>query len=352
MHQRVSMTTAAGLLGVPPGYPAWRVADMARRARALPTWLSAAEADGIDLTPAAKDLLDRERRRVAALHRTAEDMAAAHRVTVLKGLKIARHYPKGLLRQSGDVDLVAHDEEALWGCVQDLMERFAAVPQGVSVMRREGERTHYGVALKWPAEEPYADKPMGADVTTCAFAGNFAGVPIRVEPPPDELLCGIFAVAEERFQRKYRLKDRLDLLVLAEAAEDEHGGALVELVVAEAEKQCLAPELARLIDQTDEWVSVSPLWMDIRAALDVSGEKARRKERENYTLNFGLPLTGHRTERAEIDGDLLTTPIGACLLVASPVLDQETIDTAIRRLNERDLPRREGPDEVTAAYAA
>src|SRR5262245_48796922 len=180
MHPRISMTTVEQLLGVPPGYPPWRVADMARRARALPTWLSTAEARGIALTPASQDLLDRERRRVAELHRIAEDMAAAHRVTVLKGVRIAAHLPTGMLRQSGDVDLSAADEEAMWACVLDLMQRYNAVPQGVSVMRppTEDGQIHFGVMVKWPAEEPYADKPMGADVTTCAFSGDFDGVQI------------------------------------------------------------------------------------------------------------------------------------------------------------------------------
>src|SRR5215217_858339 len=165
MHPRISMTTVEELLGVPPGHPPWRVADMARRAGALPAWLSTAVARGIPLSPAASELLDRERRRVAVLHRTAEDLAATHRVTVLKGVRIAAHLPAGMLRQSGDVDLVAADEEAMWACVRELMSRFDAVPQGVSVMRSlDPPDVQYGVALKWPAEEPFLDKPMGADV--------------------------------------------------------------------------------------------------------------------------------------------------------------------------------------------
>lgn len=329
------MTTVEELLGVPPGYPPWRVADMARRARALPTWLSTAEARGIDLTPAAKDLLDRERRRVAVLHETAEAMAKNHRVTVLKGIRIARHYPKGMLRQSGDVDLVADDEDAMWACVLDLMERFDAVPQGVSVMR--GDTTHYGVALRWPAEEPYADKPMGADVTTCAFAGNFKGVPIRVKGPEDDVLCSIFAVAEERFQRKYRLKDLLDLLTLAEAAEDRFGDRLPALLSAYAQELNLAPELAQLIAKADEWVAVSALWREI--PLDVAGEKEARPERKMHRLSYGLPLTDFHTQRAELhrDGDILTTPIGTCLLVDSPVVDAQAHAAAL------DYARKLGP---------
>lgn len=341
MHPQISIAAVEALLGVPPGYPPWRVADMARRARALPTWLSTAEARGIPLSPAARDVLDRERRRVRTLHEIAEAMASAHRVTVLKGVRIAAHLPEGMLRQSGDVDLVAADEDAMWECVRDLMARYEAVPQGVSVMR--GETTHYGVALKWPAEEPFLDKPMGADVTTCAFAGNFDGVPIRVEPPPDDDLCSIFAVAEERFQRKYRLKDLLDLLVLAGVAEERFGDALLELVPAYAKELCLAPELAKLIERADEWVPVSDLWTAIDAALIplAEEEKAARKanQRERHRLFFGLPLSQQRTTgRAQIverdGGDILMTPIGTCLLVDSPVVDADRHAAALEFIKE------------------
>jgi hypothetical protein len=331
MHPRISMMTVEELLGVPPGYPPWRVADMARRARALPTWLSTAEARGIALSLAAQDLLDRERRRVATLHEIGEAMAAEHRVTVLKGVRIAAHLPAGMLRQSGDVDLVAADEEALWMCVQQLMERFDAVPQGVSVMR--GPQTHYGVALKWAAPEPFLDKPMGADVTTCAFAGNFDGVPIRVAPLDDDDLCSVFAVAEERFQRKYRLKDRLDLLALAQATEDRFGGQLLTLIPKYAKELCLAPELVQLIAKADDWVPVSPLWDAVKEALGpvADDERAARKsgQRPMHRLEFGLPLSTRatatgRAERIERQqGDILRTPIGTCLMVDSPVVDAD-----------------------------
>jgi hypothetical protein len=346
MHARISMTTVEELLGVPPGYPPWRIADMARRARALPTWLSTAEVRGIPLTPAAQDLLDRERRRVKVLHETAELMAASHRVTVLKGVRIAAHLPAGVLRQSGDVDLAAAGEEAMWACVRDLMMRFEAVPQGVSVMRppTPDGPIHYGVALKWPAEEPYADKPMGADVTTCAFAGNFDGVPIRAEPLADDDLCSVFAVAEERFQRKYRLKDLLDLLALAQATEDRFGSALLDLIPAHAKALCLAPELLKLVTQAGDWVPVSPLWTEIAAALEpiAKEEKAVRRsgERPMHRLSFGLPLSSQASgdSRAAIieraGGDILTTPIGTCLLVDSPVVDADECAAALAFIGE------------------
>lgn len=339
------MTTVEELLGVPPGYPAWRVADMARRAGALPTWLSTALARGIALSPAASELLDRERRRVAVLHRTAEELAATQRVTVLKGVRIAKHLPVGMLRQSGDVDLVAADEDAMWACVRDLIQRFDAVPQGVSVMRGlDSPDVQYGVALKWPAEEPFLDKPMGADVTTCAFAGNFVGVPIRVEPLADDDLCAIFAVAEERFQRKYRLKDLLDLLALAEATEDRFGADLLDLIPHHARALCLAPELRKLIVRADDWVSVSPMWMKIATGLETLAteeKQLRRSPRPRmHRLRFGMPLDerstpGLATIIERPGGDILTTPIGTCLLVDSPVVDADERAAALAFVEER-----------------
>jgi hypothetical protein len=286
------------------------------------------------------ELLERERRRAANLHRLAEEMAAAHRVRVIKGVRIAAHLPAGILRQSGDVDLVAADEAAMWSCVRDLMARFDAVPQGVSMMRGvDADDIQYGVALKWPAEEPHLDKPMGADVTTCAFAGDFQGVPIRVDPPDDDDVCSVFAVAEERFQRSYRLKDLLDMAVLAGVLEGRFGDDLLEIMPGMAESLCLAPELATLLRRVDEWLPLSPLWRKIAEALRplARSEKATRRAGRAgmHRLYFGMPLDDapSPSDRARLvardAGDILLTPIGACLLVTSPVLDADELAGAV-----------------------
>src|SRR5262245_31717237 len=109
----VDLDIVERLLGVPPGYPPWRVADMASRARILATWLSSAEARGVPLGEGAQAYLGRMRRRVAQLHAIGEEMSGTHRISLIKGGRIAKFLPPGLVRQSGDVDLVAGDEEAL-----------------------------------------------------------------------------------------------------------------------------------------------------------------------------------------------------------------------------------------------
>jgi hypothetical protein len=330
------------LLGVPPGYPPWRAAEMARRQRVLATWLSAAVVRGLPLRPAAAGYLARVRRRMVDLYAVADQLAAAHRVTVLKGMRIAAHLPAGLLRESGDVDLVAADEASLWGCVLELRQRYGAVPQGVSVLQPAAGapgRLHLGVSMKWPAEEPYLDKPMGADVTTCAFSGDFRGVPVRAEPLADVDLCSLFAVAEERFQRKFRVKDLLDLVALAGVLDRRLGPDLVEQVTEQARALCLAPELRRLVGKAADWVPLPAGWAEVQAALEplAAAERARRLPGRPgmHRLRFGFPLDDRPSETLAArlhpfdGGDLVRTPLGTCLLVDGPVIPAETHERAV-----------------------
>ncbi len=328
------------LLGVPPGYPPWRAAEMARRQRVLATWLSAAEARGMPLRPAAAEHLARVRRRMADLYAVADQLAAAHRVTVLKGMRIAAHLPAGLLRESGDVDLVAADQASLWGCVLDLRDRYGAVPQGVSVLQPlAGGRLHLGVSMKWPAEEPYLDKPMGADVTTCAFSGDFRGVPVRAEPLADTDLCSLFAIAEERFQRKFRVKDLLDLVALAGVLDRRFGPDLVERVTEPALALCLAPELRQLVGKAADWAPLPARWADVQAALEplAVAERAQRGPGRAgmHRLRFGFPLDDRPNGVLAADvhpfdgGELVRTPLGSCLLVDDPVIPAELHERAV-----------------------
>jgi hypothetical protein len=348
----IELDVVESLLGVPPDYPSWRIADMANRARILPTWLSSVVARGMPISPGASEYLERVRRRVDTLHAVGEELRTRHAVTVIKGERIASRMPAGLLRNSGDADIVAPDQEALWRCVLDLSENRGAVPQGVNILRTtdalhtdalhtdalhtdalHGDALHVVVAMKWPAEEPFLDKPLGADIATCAFCGDMASVPIRVEPLEDDDLCSLFAVAEERFQRKYSRKDMLDLLVLAERLWERFGTSLPELVLGAARRLCLAPELRRLIDKTSEWVDLPDTWLDIAGQLGplAGEEKAERKSgnRKPPEVLFGFPLDREPSPSPVIElhqfalGEIARTPIGNCLLLAEPNMSEE-----------------------------
>jgi hypothetical protein len=276
------------------------------------------------------------------LHALGAQLSAEHGLTVIKGERIARRLPAPLLRQSGDVDLVAPDEAALWRCVLDLRGRYAAVVQGVSVIDRDGRPPHIMVAVKWAAPEPLLDKPMGVDVTTFAYGGDFRAVPLRANLPGDEDLAGLLAVAEERFQRKFRVKDHLDLLTLAPVLERRYGDDLATVVGAAATQWALAPELRRLIAGTHQWVPVSPVWQRTLNALrrPAREEQARRRPGRAgvHRLRFGYPLDEHAVAgdavriHARDGGDIAETPVGRCLLTDRLVVDEEQLSAAIEDL--------------------
>ncbi|MEV0594615.1 hypothetical protein [Nonomuraea cavernae] len=328
------------LLGVPPGYPSWRVADLAGRAGILPTWLSTASLRGVELSPAARSQLDRVRDRVLELHRVGAEQADAHGLTIIKGPRIARYFPPGVLRQSGDVDLVAPDEESLWDCVLDLAGRYGAVAQGVSVLSGPLDM-QVCVTMKWPAAEPHLDRPLGADVSTVAFAGDLTSVPCRAEAPPEDDLCGLFAVAEERFQRRFRVKDLLDFLVLSDVVEERLGDATADVVGARADALCLAPELRALVRKAARRVTLSSCWqkvLDELGSLAALEKRRRRAGRPGVPrLRYGFPLDTVPYERRRVevhrshDFDLAATPLGTCLLVDDPVIAEERLREAVDR---------------------
>ena len=333
----VDLTTVETLLGAAPGTPSWQVAAMAGRQRALATWLSSAQARGVSLSSAEVSYLDRVRRRVAELHRVGEEMGLAHGLRVIKGPRIAAYMPPGLLRQSGDADLVAPDESALWACVLDLRDRYGAVPQSITLLEAPGCR-HVLVVMKWPAEHAHLDKPMGADIATYSLVGDFEVVPTRVGLPADDDLAGLFCVAEERFQRKYRVKDLLDLLVLAEVLERRLGDRLTETVCAAADSLALAPELRQLVAKAGEWAGISQAWQETLAALRplVRAEKARRRPGRAGVprLRYGMPLddlpgpTNSITVHPREGGDVARTPLGSCLLPGRSVITEECWEQA------------------------
>ncbi|NUP53371.1 MAG: hypothetical protein HOW97_39525 [Catenulispora sp.] len=335
----VELDVVESLLGVPPGFPPWRIADAANRARILPTWLSSLVARGTPLTPAAAEYLDRVRVRVDTLHSVGRELRAAHGVRVIKGEQIAARYPDGLLRNSGDTDIVAPDQGAVWRCVLDLRARYGAVAQSISLLRTD-EATHIVVAMKWPAPEPFLDKPMGADVATCAFCGDLDGtVPIRAVPPPDDDLCSLFAVAEERFQRRFSRKDMLDLAVLAEVLTERFGAELSEVVLDASGRLCLAPELRRLIRKTTGWIDLPAGWLDLADRLGpiAEQEKAARKsgDRKPAQMLYGFPLDTVPSPDPELRlhrfafGEIARTPIGNCLLLPEPELSEELYEAAM-----------------------
>jgi hypothetical protein len=332
----IELNIVEQLLGVPPGYERWRVAAIAQKAKITVSWLSSLEARGEQLSGDAQNFLDRARRRVNVLHAVGEDLKTRFPITVIKGAEIARRMPAGLQRNSGDSDIVAPDEQTLWQVIDYLRESRGALAQSVSLLRT-ATSTDLVVAMKWAAEEPFLDKPLGADISTCAFSGNMKDVPVRAKTPQDPDICSLFAVSEERFQRKFSVKDMLDFVVLADVIESR---GLADTVLIEAEKLALAPELLSLLLKTSDWVPLSDTWQELADRLPpiADAERAQRKAgtRPIPQLGFGYPLDERRSAEPratvhQFDGaEIMSTPIGTCLLVPGTTIDQDLLDAAQR----------------------
>lgn len=335
----IELNIVEQLLGVPPGYERWRVAAIAQKAKITVSWLSSLEARGEQLSGDAQNFLDRARRRVNVLHAVGDDLKARFPITVIKGAEIARRMPAGLLRNSGDSDIVAPDEQALWQVIDYLRGSCGALAQSVSLLRTDTS-TDLVVAMKWPAEEPFLDKPLGADISTCAFSGNMKNVPVRAGTPQDPDLCSLFAVSEERFQRKFSVKDMLDFVVLADVIEAR---GLAEAVLDEAENLALAPELLSLLLKTEGWVPLSATWHELADRLQpiAEAERAQRKTgtRPIPQLSFGYPLDDRRSQESKATvhgfdgGEIMSTPIGTCLLVPGTTIDQDLLNAARQAAN-------------------
>ena len=328
----------------------WRVAELAHRKGILATWLSEIEMTGGTLDQGPAEYLARAWRRVQVLHSLGADLAALHDVTVIKGSMIARHMPAGVLRQSGDIGVVTRDEATLWRVVFDLQLRCDAIVRGLSVLRHEDCDRQVGVWLKWPAEEPLLDKPMGAVVSTCTFTGDLKQVGVRVAELPDADLLSLFAVAEERFQRKFRVGDLIDLAVLVPVLVASYGDGLVDAVCGWAGKLCLAPELLQLSGLVGEWWTLPDEWQRVMDELvglsDVETEARRGGGRVLHRARYGVSVDevaspGLRlTVHSISDCELATTPVGTFLLVDSAAIAEDTFQQGL--VAARNLHRRNG----------
>jgi hypothetical protein len=142
----------------------------------------------------------------------------------------------------------------------------------------------------------------GADISTCTFSGDMAGVPVRVTGPADDDLCSLFAVAEERFQRRFTVKDLIDLVLLADALHHRLGDEVVDVVVSNARTLCLAPELRQLIKKASTWVPLPGAWPEVAHRLQplAAEEKALRRASRPGVARLRIPA-GHRVRPAAAD---------------------------------------------------
>lgn len=323
--------------------------------------LSVLERDGHRLGSGSRDELARARARHRTYARVASRIAATAVGRVVKGSSIAGHYPRGLLRPVGDVDVILPDEGALWQAARAVLDLHAV--QDVDVTLFGHPERHLLVTLSWAADDPYLDARMRIELCTAAYAGNLGTVGVRAVLPEDPLLGDLLALAEERFQRPFGTRDVVDVLVLGQSVPRPAGE-----VVAAADRYLLAPELTELLELALGHGDLGFLG----AALEPLRERAGREQqrRSEWTvptpgadldpvgavLAAGRPVGGLLLERAPrvrdlrravihhfAGGALFRTPLGDYLLTGRDTVGQAEYDSAMAELARLDDDNRRQP---------
>ncbi|MGW7573348.1 hypothetical protein [Streptomyces sp. NPDC054765] len=338
------------LLGVERDAP---LADAVHASRALRGGfanivLSAAETEGIPLTPGHAEELHRARRRAAGYRQLGRELSAMRGVTVHKGPSLARHYPEGWLRPSGDLDVVTEDEDTLWQVIGSVARRFPVEDPMLSLLQHGDER-HLYVSVGWPAADPQFTPNFRVEVTTFAYGGEPGVVPMRPAQPADQWLADLLAIAEERFQREFDPKDLLDLTCALSTPTAPAPGP----VAAAAKAYLLAPELLELCELAQRHAALaSGLLRQLAELLRPAAQRESARRADGPGLPHvedelgarraaGLPLYGMQLAEQLRLGDLrqavehhveadvlLRTPIADFLLVPAELVDPERYEAA------------------------
>lgn len=339
------------LLDIDPEEPVRRLVQKARVSRSMLAVLvlSVAERDGHRLGSGAADEVRRARSRADEYRRLAAEFDEPG-VRTVKGPGIAGLYPAGLVRPSVDLDVIVPDEGQLWRLAARVRAGRDVQEITVTVLLH-GVARHLAVGLKWPSEDPLLDPDHCVELGTLAYEGDLDTVPPRPGLPEEQVLTDLLALAEERFQRPFDVKDLLDLAVLV-------GGGNVELTAAvrTAAEFRLAPELreacllaaVRLGDPTfdrlAEMLAAPAAQERERRRPGVVGQTLRRQARELLGAGSapGAPMLGGvplppttadppatATYRGINGGVVLSCPLGDFLLTNQELVSEELYDSAV-----------------------
>jgi Uncharacterised nucleotidyltransferase len=142
---------------------------------------------------------------------------------VLKGMTVAALYPPGILRSAGDLDIVCPRYADLWAGARHLaatgweLEAFTVAPA------RPGDTVspHLGAEFRKPPPDPSQD-PYAVGLFTAEIMTDVHGPARQLARPPGSLLAAsAVALVAERFERSFRSRDLLDLVLLLRALDEQ-----------------------------------------------------------------------------------------------------------------------------------
>ncbi|MFI5542834.1 hypothetical protein ACIA6E_03565 [Streptomyces sp. NPDC051815] len=335
------------LLDVDPAAGPAELLHRSRAGRHLPHLvLSSLVRDGVRMGGAARAELRRAGDRAARYARLAAGLGCCTGVRAIGSLPLAGHYPDGLLRPIGTLDLVAPDEAALWQAVVRLVTDHPVEHIEVTLL---GDRPHHtAVTVQWPAEDPLADPWYRVRLTTAALPGDGRAVPVRPYLVAEEPVECLLALAESHLRRPALPPAPLTVLDVAALTRSSFEPSDTAAVLAAYR---LAPEAAVLLDQAAAHLPLGPL-AAVRAALapELAAEHRRRSEAtaspRGLTARHGTLLRRtvirHTWDTARLlsptpGTDLLLTPVADYLLTPTPATPT-TRTAALDALRRWDTP--------------
>jgi hypothetical protein len=218
------------------------------------TVLSARCSAGQSLSPEQKAELEAYRQRLERYRAAWTVVAgAAPHAQVVKGWTIGDHYPPGLLRSAGDLDVVCRPDE-LWAAAQALIDRgweldaLTLFPAG-GRSRPSGDASSWcqvALAVTRPGDCDLIDDPLDVELRTADVATSIRVPAWRSGTPLPPAVANVLALAAERWERPFRTRDIYDLAILA----DQLDPAALEALDGALTATMLWPqlrELARLL---------------------------------------------------------------------------------------------------------
>ncbi len=176
--------------------------------------------------------------------------AAAPRSQVLKGWTIGDHYPAGLLRSAGDLDVVCAPDE-IWLAARALvdegweMEAITLFPTRRGAALDVSGWCHILMDLIKPSDSDFIDDPYEVELRTADVATNLRIPARRLDDTPlPPAAASVLALAAERWERPFRTRDIYDLGILTRQLDQAALAALSDALTATT----LWPALRELAD--------------------------------------------------------------------------------------------------------
>ncbi len=184
------------------------------------TLLSARAAAGRSLRPHEQAELAANQHRIGRYREAWSVVSrAAPDACVVKGSSIAQHYPPGLLRAAGDMDVVCPAAQ-LWAAARELVNAgwqvsaFSIFPARAS----GGEAASGGeviIELSQPSDTEI-EEPYGVELRTVEVATSILRPVTRLAEPLPPVAGSVLALVAERWERPFRTRDVYDLAVLCD----------------------------------------------------------------------------------------------------------------------------------------